>query len=158
MTLGFGSGVVNRAPDQARSRSNSSQRIGRHRVLHSTPCRREARDGSVVPASPVNTSSESRSSRHSASEDWTPGRTSVRTPTSAPRVPTNGGAFDTGRPDFGSMVVVTPRASFEWKPKPKLEKSSVFAQGPKIAETLGEMRPASSRPELAGLSLITSKK
>ena len=82
----------------------------------------------------------------------------MRTPSSAPRVPTSGVTFDTGAPEVGSTVVVTPRASLEWKPSPKLAKNSVFAQGPTIADSFGDAWPAPSRPLFAGLSLLTSKR
>jgi hypothetical protein len=75
------------------------------------PRRRLAALGSVVPASPTYTSSESESRRHNASELWSPGITSVRTPSSTPLALTSGATRSTGSPVFGSVVVVVPRAS-----------------------------------------------
>src|SRR5439155_16696374 len=58
VTAGFGSGEVNRACDQARTRSQTSHRTGCHCVFHPIPYRRDALEGPVVPARPGTTNSD----------------------------------------------------------------------------------------------------
>jgi hypothetical protein len=70
--------------------------------------RRDGREGSVVPASPTNSSSDAVLSCHSDRVDFQPGITVQRTPTSEARVRTKGLTASTGW--------VVPRASLEWKP------------------------------------------
>src|SRR2546427_103308 len=76
------------------------------------PRRRLGRLASVVPASPLNTSSEASSSRHSESEDCRCGTTSARIPISSPRVFTRAGTLAGGVVlvgAFGSIVIVAAR-------------------------------------------------
>ncbi len=58
--------------------------------------RRLGRLASVVPASPTNSSSESKSSTNTASAESRPLIACVRTPTSAPRERTSSGTEATG--------------------------------------------------------------
>ena len=73
--------------------------------------RREARLGRVVPASPVNTNSESWSSAQSAAEVVNPANGLLRRPSSYPVVRTSGLTRLAAAPVAGSTVMVVPRAS-----------------------------------------------
>ena len=78
------------------------------------------RPASVVPASPTNSSSESRSSVQTATVDCTCGIATVRRPISAPlRAHQRRDAIG-GQVGAGSTVIVAPRASLLWKPMPAL--------------------------------------
>ena len=125
------------------------------RLFHSMPRRRLARLASVVPASPTNTSSESRSSSHSASELCRPGIASVRTPSSQPLARDQARhRLSAASPVFGSTVVVVPRASLLWKPRPALTKNSVLLHRPEDQRQLGRdlrvARLGRSWPQRAG--------
>lgn len=77
------------------------------------PRRRVGRLGSVDPPSPVNRSSESSDSVHSASVALTRSPANSRPPISAPRERTSGVTLLAGAPELGSTVMVVPRASLE---------------------------------------------
>ena len=81
----------------------------------------------------------------------------MRTPTSAPLARTIGltrSAVVT--PSAGSTVIVVPRASFSWKPRPALMKNSVSAHGPNTNESLGLVMLSLAEPLFASRSLSTS--
>ncbi len=82
----------------------------------------------------------------------------MRTPTSAPLARTIGltrSAVVT--PSAGSTVIVVPRASFSWKPRPALTKNSVSAHGPNTNESLGLAMLSLAEPLFTSRSLSTSK-
>src|SRR5439155_2302660 len=79
--------------------------------------------GSVVPASPLKTSSLARFSHQYVADTSTRGRIRDRTPSSQPVAWARAGRLG---------LVTTARASLLWKPVPKLAKSSVSYHGPKI--------------------------
>ena len=86
-------------------------------LVHSTPTRRLGRLGSVVPASPTNSSSESKSSTNSASELVRSGIALVRMPISAPLERTSSGTRSSGVTlSLGSTVMVAPLMSLECRP------------------------------------------
>jgi len=70
-----------------------------------------ARLGSVMPASPTKTSSESIASHHAAADGTRPADGAQRTPNSWPRSGTSGRTGETGSPVRGSTCAVLPRAS-----------------------------------------------
>src|SRR5712691_446258 len=122
------------------------------------PYRRLARLGSVIPASPEKTSSEPSVKYQNARVEFRPGIQVLRTPISAPFVRTKGSTRWAGSPGgFLLTVIVVPRASLLWNPKPPLRYSSVLAQGPKIKLSLGLKIASVLLPELAAVSLLTSK-
>lgn len=66
--------------------------------------------------------------------------TVVRTPTSTPVASTSGSTRSTGvTPSVGSTVIVAPRASLLWKPRPTLTNSSVSFSfhGPSTTDAFG---------------------
>ncbi len=73
---------TNRAFDSDRSASSAIQRHGIQRAFSSTPRLRLARLGSVVPASPTKTSSESISSTQAATDATNAGDGAQRAPSS----------------------------------------------------------------------------
>ena len=83
---------------------------------------------------------------------------SVRTPTSAPLERTSGSTLSAGptcsridRDRRAARVVAVEAVAGSCR------KYSVFAQGPKIRLSLGEMIESSALPEFAGMLLFTSK-
>ena len=77
------------------------------------------------------------------------------TPTSAPVAGTNGFTRSTGSPVLGSTVIVEPRASLLWNPRPAFRNHAVLAQGPRLRPSLGLNSVELASPELSGLSLAT---
>jgi len=135
-----------------------AEEVGRRSVVEEGTSRRDAGPVSVVPPSPLNTSSLSSFRYQRASDDCTFGRASVRTPSSAPVLRTSGVAESTGSPDFGSTLIVTPRASLLWKPVPALTKYSVLYQGPNTNDAFGEAMPDATFPEFSGVLESTLKR
>ncbi len=82
----------------------------------------------------------------------------MRTPTSAPLARTIGFTRSAAvTPSAGSTVIVVPRASFSWKPRPALTKNSVSAHGPNTNESFGLVMLSLAEPLFASRSLSTSK-
>src|SRR5262249_45215672 len=103
-------------------------------------------------------SSESRVKSQNARVELKHGTQVLRTPISAPFVRTNGVTrATTVVGSFGSTVIVVPRASLLWNPKPPLRYTSVRAQGPKIRLSLGLKIASVLLPELTARSLSTLK-
>jgi hypothetical protein len=81
----------------------------------------------------------------------------ARRPISAPRDRTSGFTRCAGSPVAGSTVMVVPRASLLWNPRPPLRYSSVVAVGAKTSDAYGHAIAALRRPEFSGRSLGISK-
>src|SRR6476619_1687193 len=111
--------------------------------------RRLGRLASVVPVSPTNTISESKSSRNTAKVLVVSLTGCVRTPISAPFDRTRNGEGETGDRLTGSTVVTVQRASLLRKPVPALRYNSVFAHGPNTRPSFGLGMTPRSLPELA---------
>src|SRR6267154_317208 len=81
------------------------------------PTRHQRRRASVVPASPTNSNSESKSSTKTANELVRPSIVLVRIPISAPRDRTSNGTRSSGVTlSLGSTVIVAPLISLECRP------------------------------------------
>ena len=88
-------------------------------MVHSIPCRRLGRPARR-PASPTNTSSESSPSVHAVTVICIRGMRTVLILISAPVARASGVTRLAGSPVTGSTVIVAPRASLLWKPRPAL--------------------------------------